>query len=186
MWKAHQDHHPSISRGGPSYWFNAVEKRITLNPWRDGFVFRNIKNTFVFSIISQQLNGSVNYNLNEKHNPVYSAQSLDWLPMARPRMGPGHQDSLPHKVEPVRLENVFILQWRHYKHDGVSNHQPHDYLLKRWFRCRSKKTSKLRVTGLCEGNSPVIGEFPAQMASNAENVSIWCHHHELSKVLRNS
>ena len=35
-----------------------------------------------------------------------------------------------------------------------------------------KKTSKLRVTGLCEGNSPVTGEFPAQMASNAENVSI--------------
>ena len=36
-----------------------------------------------------------------------------------------------------------------------------------------KKTSKLRVAGLCAGNSPVTGEFPAQMASNAENVSIW-------------
>ena len=42
---------------------------------------------------------------------------------------------------------------------------------------RSKKTSKLRVTGLCAGNSPVTGEFPAQMASNAENVSIWWRHH---------
>ena len=31
-----------------------------------------------------------------------------------------------------------------------------------------KNTSKLRVTGLCEGNSPVTGEFPAQRASNAE------------------
>ena len=39
-------------------------------------------------------------------------------------------------------------------------------------RRRSKKTSKLRVTGLCVGNSPVTGEFPTQMASNAENVSI--------------
>ena len=29
------------------------------------------------------------------------------------------------------------------------------------------KTSKLRVTGLCEGNPPVAGEFPAQMASYA-------------------
>ena len=29
-------------------------------------------------------------------------------------------------------------------------------------RRRWKKTSKLRVTGLCEGNSPVTGEFPAQ------------------------
>ena len=41
----------------------------------------------------------------------------------------------------------------------------------------SKKTSKLRVTGLCEGNSPVTGEFPAQRASNAKNVSIWWRHH---------
>ena len=35
------------------------------------------------------------------------------------------------------------------------------------------KTSKPRVTGLCEGNSPATGEFPAQRDSNAENVSIW-------------
>ena len=38
------------------------------------------------------------------------------------------------------------------------------------------ETSKLRVTGLCAGNSPVTSEFPAQRASNAENVSIWCRH----------
>ena len=35
------------------------------------------------------------------------------------------------------------------------------------FRRRSQKTSKLRVTGLCVGNSPGTGEFSAQMASNA-------------------
>ena len=40
-------------------------------------------------------------------------------------------------------------------------------------RRRSKKTSKLHVTGLCAGNSPVTGDFPAQRASNAENVSVW-------------
>ena len=40
-----------------------------------------------------------------------------------------------------------------------------------------KDTSKLRVTGLCEGNSPMTGEFPAQMASCAENVSTWWRHH---------
>ena len=45
------------------------------------------------------------------------------------------------------------------------------------FRCRSKKTSKLRVTGLCAGNSPVTGEFSAQMATNVENVPIWWRHH---------
>ena len=69
------------------------------------------------------------------------------------------------------------LQWRHDEHDGVSNHQRFDCLLNRLFRPRSKKTSKLSVTGLCDGNSPVTGEFPAQSASNAENVSIWWRHH---------
>ena len=46
------------------------------------------------------------------------------------------------------------LHWRHNDHDSVSNHQPHGCLLNRLFRRRSKKTSKLRVTGLCVGNSP--------------------------------
>ena len=54
----------------------------------------------------------------------------------------------------------------------------HGCLLNRLFRRKSKKTSKLRVTGLCAGNSPGTGEFPAQMASYAENVSIWWRHHE--------
>ena len=74
------------------------------------------------------------------------------------------------------------LQWRHYIYNGcdsASNHQPYDCLLNRLFRRRSKETSKLRVTGLCEGNSPGTGEFPAQMASNAENVSIWWRHHDI-------
>ena len=48
----------------------------------------------------------------------------------------------------------FPLHWRHNDHDSVSNHQPHGCLLNRLFRRRSKKTSKLRVTGLCAGNSP--------------------------------
>ena len=64
------------------------------------------------------------------------------------------------------------LRWRRNGRDGVSNHQPCDCLLKRLFRRRSRKTLKLRVTGLCEGNSPVTGEFPAQRARNAENDSI--------------
>ena len=41
-----------------------------------------------------------------------------------------------------------------------------------FFRCKSKKTPKLCVIDLCEGNSPVPGEFPSQRASNAENISI--------------
>ena len=70
------------------------------------------------------------------------------------------------------------LRWRHNERDSISNHQPHDCLLNCLFRSRSKKTSKLRVTGLCAGNSPGTGEFPAQMASYAENVSIWWRHHD--------
>ena len=38
-------------------------------------------------------------------------------------------------------------------------------------------TSKLRVIGLYAENSPVTGEFSAQIPSNAENVSIWWRHH---------
>ena len=72
---------------------------------------------------------------------------------------------------------ISTLHWRHNGCDGVSNHQPRDCLLNGLFRRRSKKTSKRRVTGLCAGNSPLTGEFPAQRASNAENFSIWwCHH----------
>ena len=67
----------------------------------------------------------------------------------------------------------FSSQWRHNGRDGVSNHQPRDWG-NRLFR---KKTSKLCVSGLCERNSAVTGEFPAQRASNAEDVSIWWRHH---------
>ena len=77
------------------------------------------------------------------------------------------------------LTDYSALRWRDNERDGVSNHQPHDCLLSRLFRHRSKKASKLRVTGLCVENSLVTSEFPAQRSSNAENVSIWWRHHGL-------
>ena len=70
------------------------------------------------------------------------------------------------------------LQWRHNGRDVVSNNQPHDCLLNRLLGRRTKKTPKLRVTGLRAGNSPVSGEFLSQMASDAENFSISWRHHE--------
>ena len=94
-----------------------------------------------------------------------------------------HGDVWPPGTSPLNDQGNYSaffvppLQWRHNRRDGVSNQQPHDCVLNRLFRCRSKKTSELRVTGLCAGNSPVTGEFLAQMASNAENVSIWWRHH---------
>ena len=68
----------------------------------------------------------------------------------------------------VSVERADPLQWCHNGRDCVSNHQPHDCLLNRIFRRRSKKSSKFHVTDLSVGN---------QWASNVENVSIWrCHH----------
>ena len=81
------------------------------------------------------------------------------------------------------LMNFMTKIWRHNGRDGVSSHQPHDCLLNRLFRHRTKKTSKFRVTGLCEGNSPVT---PTQRASNAENVSIWWRNHDTLPVVVNT
>ena len=81
--------------------------------------------------------------------------------------------------------NKCPLRWRHSERDGVSNHQPQDCLLNRLFRRRSGKTSKLCVTGIFAGNSPVTSEVPAQRASNAENVSIWGRHHGLPEFWYN-
>ena len=58
------------------------------------------------------------------------------------------------KINRSDLRYVSSLHWRHNDLDGVWNHQPHVCLLNRLFRRRSKKTSKLRVTVLCVGNSP--------------------------------
>ena len=90
------------------------------------------------------------------------------IPISRNLVRPGH---------PVDLLNP--SHWRHNGRDGVSNHQPHDCLLYRLFRRRLENTLKLCATGLRVGNSPVTGEFPTQMASNAENVSNWWRHHAL-------
>ena len=60
------------------------------------------------------------------------------------------------------IKHLSPIQWGHNGRNSVSNHQPHDCLLNRLFRRRSKKRSKPRVTGLFVGNSPVTGEFPAK------------------------
>ena len=90
----------------------------------------------------------------------------------------------PGETSPVTTKKITVfrpldisLQRRHNGLEGVSNHQPYDCLPNRLFGRRSQKTSKLRVTGLCAGNSPVTGEFLAQRASIAENVPIWWRHH---------
>ena len=72
------------------------------------------------------------------------------------------------------------LEWCRNGRYGVSHHQLRHCFINRSFRRRSNKTSMLRVTGLCMGNSPVSGKFPSQMASSVENVSIWWRHDALN------
>ena len=68
--------------------------------------------------------------------------------------------NIRNQMESRRMQVRYSsLKWRHNGGDSVSNHQPHDGLPKGLFRRRSKKTWKLRVTGLCAGNSGT-GEFP--------------------------
>ena len=85
------------------------------------------------------------------------------------------------------------LQWRHNERDSVSNHQPHDCLLNRLFGRRSKKTSKLRVTGLCVGtspgplNSPHKGPvtrkmFPFDDVIMIRALTSWLHDSSCSKI----
>ena len=89
------------------------------------------------------------------------------------------QHNLENRVF-VKSAKVVVLQWRHNKHNGVSNHRRLACLLKRLYRLGSKKTAKPRVTGLCKGNPPVTGGSPLERASNAENVFIWWPHNVYS------
>ena len=74
-----------------------------------------------------------------------------------------HEHEVEHVVEHVTY--IIGAHWRHNERGSISNHRHLDCLLNHLLRSWSKKTSKLRFTGLCEGNSPLIGEFPAQRAS---------------------
>ena len=101
---------------------------------------------------------------------------------SHPHTAPQPIRSIGHVIYITCVFSSGSLQWRHNGFDGVSNHQPRHCLLNRLIGRRSKKTSKLNVTGLCAGNSPVTGEFPAQMASNAENISIWWRHQVIGPI----
>ena len=101
------------------------------------------------------------------HNEIICSGKMASLYWIGARCSSRHQNTL----------RIISLHWRHDGWDSVSNHQCLECLFNRLFRRRSKKTSNLRVTGLCEGNSPVTDKFPSQRASNAKNVSIWWRHH---------
>ena len=115
-----------------------------------------------------------------RHHDTYFLRSLSEFQWSRAtyidQMMPiTAADVISPNLSPLRLS----LRWRHNGRDGVSNHH---CFLNRLFGRRSKKTSKFRITGHCVGNSPGTGEFPAQMASNAENVSIWWRHYVYMQI----
>ena len=128
-------------------------------------VFFQVQVLFKFKLVIEILTDG-------RQGPVYPTQTIPWLLMAWRRQEAGHHQPWYWPCSPRifrlqpqdRRRNCLLhsLHWRHNGRDGISNHQSHDCLLNGLFRCRSKKTSKPRVTGLCARNSPVTGEFPAQ------------------------
>ena len=63
------------------------------------------------------------------------------------------------------------LEWCHNERDDIWNHRRLDYLLSRLFRRRSKKTSTLQVTGLCEGKYTIWWRLHATQATNCSHES---------------
>ena len=84
----------------------------------------------------------------------------------------------------VNIHCYITFKLQHHYHDVIMGAIASQITsLNRLFKRRSKKTSKLRVTGLCAGNSPGTGKFPAQMASYAKMFPfIWWRHHDGSDI----
>ena len=124
-----------------------------------------------------RLNRTLNINITDKR---YSKHTQNWACSLKRR--------LCHGLD-IRVIVRKIGSWTHYDDVIMSAMASQIANLANVYstvysRRRSKKTSKLCVTGLCEGNLPVTGEFPSQRASDAENVSIWWRHHEARSLLR--
>ena len=84
------------------------------------------------------------------------------------------------RVNASQITNNGALYSRAYTWEQQRRHLPHYLTLCKenpFIKGRESGQRWLRVTGLCAGNSPETGEFPAQRAGNAENVSIWWRHH---------
>ena len=120
---------------------------------------------------------------------VSSVWNLTRDPVTPLLSGPSHSTAISlfceYQLDPRQTPWRFLttlmksLQWRHNERNGASNHQRLDYLLNRFFSRRSKKTSKLRVTGLCEGihrwqvNSPHKGSITRKLFP-FDDVIMWC------------
>ena len=77
-----------------------------------------------------------------------------------------------------RTKHVVPLQWRHNERHLASQITGVSIVCSSvGWGADQRKHQNYASLAVCVGNSPVTGEFPAQRASNAENVSIWWRHH---------
>ena len=74
------------------------------------------------------------------------------------------------------------LQWRHNERDRVSNHRRLDCLLLPFVQSQIKENIKAPCHWPLWGEFTGDSEFPAQRASNAENVPILCCHHGMKII----
>ena len=86
------------------------------------------------------------------------------------------------EVRVSHFSRLLTLQWRQNERYGVSNQRHVDCFFNRLLRHSWNNTSKLCLTGLCDGNRRVTGGFPPQRTSNAENVCFWLRHHGMNSM----
>ena len=135
------------------FW-NGIVSRISLKVWLKCFEFQPWCKLCWFGVSRQMIQQCIHLDINQTLNTftvvvLYCFIILEWV-------------CLPICRSP--------LQWCHNEHESISNHQPHDYILKCLFRRRKKNIKAPCHWPLCVGNSSVTGEFPTQRASNAENL----------------
>ena len=115
------------------------------------------RRALMFSLICPWINGWVNNREAgdlRRHRAHYDVVVMCFLWSASEQTAKQTIEKLMiWDVMPL-IMTLLSLHWRHNDHDSVSNHQPRGCLLNLLFRRKYKKTSKLRVTGLCVGNSP--------------------------------
>ena len=109
---------------------------------------------------------NIGHNVMNKHACIWTS---DIIPFASHNYDTLNNPFVNDNHTFAKTSWIFSIQWRNNERDGVWIHWRLNCLLRCW---RRSKITKLRVTGLCVMNSLVTGEFPAQRASNAENVSI--------------
>ena len=157
---------------------NSLSKRmfVFIHAWQH-FIYSNIE------IIASASNNCSSFR-DFQTAPNFETTSSLSLPESRflEKRPPASNNAPANGKLPPKITKIMALQLRPNRHHGISNHRRLGCLFNRLSMCRSMKTSKLCVTGFCEGNSPVTGEFPAQRASDA--VSIWWRHRENLHVFR--